>query len=231
MTKDIKFIAHRGYHEKYIENTYDAFIEAGKRKSYGIETDIYLTKDDVVICNHNNKIEGMDKNIIDCNYDEIKNVTLQKEKINSKVCLFADYLDICKKYNKTPIIEFKMTPPLDKIHMIFNLINKYYGDINNVEFISFGREICNTLNNIKNIYNYTYKIARLVSEEKYINEVIEDNMDISIYHELLNKELVNKLKNNNIHIKVWTINDKKSLSKIINLDIRTITSDIFDEIN
>ncbi|HBF68354.1 MAG TPA: hypothetical protein DDW20_03430, partial [Firmicutes bacterium] len=88
MKNEIKFIAHRGYHEYYIENTYDAFIEAGKRNNYAIETDIYLTKDNVMICNHNNKIDGMDKNIVDCYYQEIEKIELHKNNVTSKVCLF-----------------------------------------------------------------------------------------------------------------------------------------------
>ena len=54
---NIPMIAHKGYHVKEVENTYDAFVEAGKRSFYGIETDIYMTKDSYWICNHDNNIK------------------------------------------------------------------------------------------------------------------------------------------------------------------------------
>jgi len=230
MKNEIKFIAHRGYHEYYIENTYDAFIEAGKRNNYAIETDIYLTKDNVMICNHNNKIDGMDKNIVDCYYQEIEKIELHKNNVTSIVCLFENYLKICKKYNKIPVIEFKMTPPLKWIKNVLKTILLYYGDINKVEFISFGREICKILLNLKEKHNYEYQVYRLVSEDKYIDEAYFDQMNISCYYEKINEQLIKKFSNKNLEIKVWTIDDKFILEKMVNLGIKTITSDIFDKI-
>ena len=230
MKNEIKFIAHRGYHEYYIENTYGAFVEAGKRNSYAIETDIYLTKDNVMICNHNNKIDGMDKDIVDCYYDEIKNIELHKNNITSKVCFFEDYLKVCKKYNKIPVIEFKMTPPLEWVINVLKTISLFYGDINEVEFISFGREICKILLDLKEKHNYKYQVYRLVSEDKYIEEAYSDAMNISCYYEKVNQEILNKFESKNLEVKVWTVDDRNALEKMINLGIKTITSDIFDKI-
>ena len=45
-------IAHRGYRAKHPENTMGAFQGAIKAKAHAIETDIHLTKDDVVVLSH-----------------------------------------------------------------------------------------------------------------------------------------------------------------------------------
>ena len=45
-------IAHRGYRAKHPENTMGAFQGAVKAKAHAIETDIHLTKDDVVVLSH-----------------------------------------------------------------------------------------------------------------------------------------------------------------------------------
>ena len=45
-------IAHRGYRAKHPENTMGAFQGAVKAKAHAIETDVHLTKDDVVILSH-----------------------------------------------------------------------------------------------------------------------------------------------------------------------------------
>ena len=45
-------IAHRGYKAKHPENTMGAFRGAVQAKAHAIETDIHLTKDDVVVLSH-----------------------------------------------------------------------------------------------------------------------------------------------------------------------------------
>jgi len=45
-------IAHRGYKAKHPENTMGAFRGAVEAKANAIETDIHLTKDDVVVLSH-----------------------------------------------------------------------------------------------------------------------------------------------------------------------------------
>ena len=45
-------IAHRGYRAKHPENTMGAFQGAVKAKAHAIETDVHLTKDDVVVLSH-----------------------------------------------------------------------------------------------------------------------------------------------------------------------------------
>ena len=45
-------IAHRGYKAKHPENTMGAFQGAVKAGAHAIETDIHLTKDDVVVLSH-----------------------------------------------------------------------------------------------------------------------------------------------------------------------------------
>ena len=45
-------IAHRGYKAKHPENTMGAFRGAVNAKAHAMETDIHLTKDDVVVLSH-----------------------------------------------------------------------------------------------------------------------------------------------------------------------------------
>ena len=42
-------LAHRGYSEKYPENTMIAFVEAIEGNFDGIETDVHLTKDNRLV--------------------------------------------------------------------------------------------------------------------------------------------------------------------------------------
>jgi glycerophosphoryl diester phosphodiesterase len=45
-------IAHRGYSARYPENTMSAFTAAVEAGAHAIETDVHLSKDDVVVLSH-----------------------------------------------------------------------------------------------------------------------------------------------------------------------------------
>ena len=50
-----KMVAHRGVSGLETENTAAAFIAAGNRTYWGVETDIYRTNDGNYICNHDGR--------------------------------------------------------------------------------------------------------------------------------------------------------------------------------
>ena len=75
-------IAHRGYKARFPENTLLAFDEAIKAGAHAIETDLHLTKDDVVVLCHDQTLRrcfGKKEKVLDCTWDQIKDLrTLAK---------------------------------------------------------------------------------------------------------------------------------------------------------
>lgn len=74
-------IAHRGYKAKHPENTMEAFRGAVKAGAHAIETDIHLTKDDVVVLSHDATLKrcfGVDKKIRDCDWDYLSTLRTLK---------------------------------------------------------------------------------------------------------------------------------------------------------
>ncbi|WPH02340.1 Hypothetical protein R9X50_00520300 [Acrodontium crateriforme] len=68
-------IAHRGYKAKFPENTLAAFRGAVAVGAHAIETDLHITKDEVVVISHDATLKrcfGRPDKIIDRNWDEIK---------------------------------------------------------------------------------------------------------------------------------------------------------------
>lgn len=114
MKKDLSFltqnlIAHRGMHniDKGIpENSLKAFGEAINH-NYLIELDLHILKDGKVVVFHDDNLSrmtGVNKNIKDCVYDDIKNLKLQNT--DYYIPLFTDVLSLID--GKVPIvIEFK----------------------------------------------------------------------------------------------------------------------------
>ena len=75
-------IAHRGYKAVHPENTMAAFKGAVKAGVHGLETDVHITKDEVVVLSHDATLKrcfGRNEKIIDCTWDEIKDTKTIKE--------------------------------------------------------------------------------------------------------------------------------------------------------
>ena len=74
-------IAHRGYKVNYPENTMGAFKDAAEVGTHAIETDVHLTKDDIVVLSHDADLKrcfGKEDKIIDRKWEEISELQTLK---------------------------------------------------------------------------------------------------------------------------------------------------------
>ena len=115
---DFNIEAHRGFSREYPENTELAFIEAGKIPQFkGIETDVQMTKDGVLVCIHDRTLERTTTgtgNVKDYTYDQLMEMDINggfgwndKYEGQLKIPTFEQYLDVCSLYHKTPYVELK----------------------------------------------------------------------------------------------------------------------------
>lgn len=99
-----KYIAHRGlFNNKDIpENSLAAFRKAVEN-DYGIELDVSITTDDKLVVFHDlslKRMTGIDKNLVDCSYDELMQYKLLDT--DEKIPLFEDVLKVLHK--DTPLV-------------------------------------------------------------------------------------------------------------------------------
>ena len=97
-----KIIAHRGVHINAAENSLEAFKLALK-KEYIIEFDVHLLKDNTIVVFHDDNLKrmtGIDKDLKDCTYDEIKSLKLLNT--NSYIPTLDEVLKLID--GKVPII-------------------------------------------------------------------------------------------------------------------------------
>ena len=114
--------AHRGLSNRYPENTVLAFREAGKVPCYfGMETDVQMTKDGVLVCMHDYTIDrttnGTGK-VSDYTWKELRKFWIDggtgwNDKYTHKLRIptFKEYLKVCKKANLVPYVELKLLTP------------------------------------------------------------------------------------------------------------------------
>ena len=113
-------IAHRGYKAKHPENTMGAFRGAVNAGAHAIETDLQITKDDVIVLSHDANLKrcfGQDITIADKNWEEIRDTrTIQKP--HERLPQLADLLHYLAGEGREHIwvfLDIKLSNDADKV--------------------------------------------------------------------------------------------------------------------
>ncbi|HJJ07452.1 MAG: glycerophosphodiester phosphodiesterase family protein [Clostridia bacterium] len=226
--KDLKFlketiIAHRGVHNEkdIIENSLEAFKEA-VNKNYIIELDVHFLKDGEVVVFHDDNIErmtGINKNLKDCTYDEIRNIKLLNK--NTYIPKFSDVLKLVdgkvpilielKNDNKVGLLESSLVQILKKYNgkyavQSFNPLSIMWFK-NNYPNIIRGQLVCKFKNKkMDNIKKFILKTMffNIITNPDFISHSVDD----------LSYKEVNKIKKNKF-ILGWTVRNKERYDELI----------------
>ena len=119
--KHVKMVAHRGMSGLERENTNVAFVAAGNRSYFGIETDIHRTADGKYVVIHDETTKRVSCSAVDVNvekvsYDVLKDIVLpdldgSTTRKDIRIPLLPEYVHICKKYDKVGVLELKNPLP------------------------------------------------------------------------------------------------------------------------
>ncbi len=179
---DARFIAHRGLSSEAPENTIKAFELAAQAGFWGVETDVWKTKDGHYICLHGPTFAsmfGVLKTPEDMTLNEIKRLravsgnNLEKYKNDlsaTTVPTLEEYLEVCKRYNVVPVIEIKdyygemcsgaEDPGLKDMRELYRITQNIMGE-RQFAFISFFtdslirmKQVANEHNNNNVIFQY-----------------------------------------------------------------------------
>lgn len=221
----MKYIAHRGKTDNALENTIEAFIAAANDPHFdGIECDIYTTQDKEFVIHHDHTLErfaDMDDQIMDLTYDEIKNIKLYDKNSNVyHIPHLVEFLDICKKHQKRPIVEIKKIHDISLLHNLLVLLEDY--EMINPMIISFDLNYLKYLRTSSTLDLY-YLTNEITDEMMYDCRVNEINFYIN--KESVCKQTITTLKKKGFLIGVFTVNDKKTEELCKSLELDYITTD------
>lgn len=123
------YIAHRGFHNSDLpENSVGSF-ESAIREGFAIELDLQVTKDNKVVVFHDDNLErmtGLNKNIRECTYSEIKPLRLFDTE--ESIPLFSDVLELVN--GKVPLmVELKNKRKVGNFEeRAYELLKDYQGE-------------------------------------------------------------------------------------------------------
>ena len=109
--KGVKMIAHRGLSGLELENTNAAFVAAGQRSFYGIETDTQRTKDGHFIAFHDGELDrmmGVSIKICDITLEELRKYQMKdfwekRKRSDLIVPTLDEYIRICAQDGNTEL--------------------------------------------------------------------------------------------------------------------------------
>lgn len=238
--KKTKMIAHRGVSSLERENTNPAFVAAGNRSYYGIETDIQVIKDGSFVAMHDDTIKRVslgacDVNVLQSLIDDLKDIVLPDldgsfDRADIRIPTLADYVNICKKYEKKCILEVKnIFTPKDIKRMVEEIDE--IGYLENVIFISVEYENCVNLRALLPNAQIQYLAGKKMDEEvlqKLTSIGIDAGIDIDYDHPERNKERIDMLHAHGIKVNVCVCDDEKLARELIDLGADYLTTNILE---
>lgn len=231
---NLTLVAHRGMRSVAPENTTASFAEAGKHGYWGAECDVYRTKDGVWIISHDSHTyRMMDKSafiekktyeeLMDMNVDNGVNIDKYED---LKICSLEEYLDICKKYNMTPVIELKGKNNTEYYSEIVELANQF--EVNPV-YISFHIENLQTMRRLTQCK--MYYLVQKISEDDIQDAKSIENCGIDFNgnkDKNFKSDIIKKCQDAGLELGAWTINEEDALQKLEQYGITLITTDCIE---
>ena len=235
--KETKIIAHRGLSGIERENTASAFIAAGNRSYYGIETDIWRTADGHFLCCHDGhftRVGGEEIYVEKTSLAVLQSVVLYDKSVgvdNSKdrrdliAPTLENYVSICKKYEKIGVLELKSIFTEEEIGKIIDIIEAQ-DYLDGIVFIAFDYE---NLVKVKKLRpNQTVQFLTKEVSDELIEKLAAAGMDADIYHPSLTKERIDAFHAKGVKLNCWTVDKPERAEELAAWGVDFITSNILE---
>ena len=224
-------VAHRGVSGLETENTAAAFIAAGNRSYWGVETDIWATADHQYICNHDGRtgrICETDLIVPENTLADLRALTLNDKDGKSDrgelmLCLPSEYRKICEHYGKTCVAELKAEFTLDEIKDILNIFEGY---LDNTCFISFCYHNLELVKEVRPEQRCQFLTTEV--NDELIAQLAKDGMGLDIAFRGLDAEKVKACHAAGVEVNCWTVDDPEKANELISWGVDYITSNILE---
>lgn len=231
--KNVKMIAHRGVSGLEMENTNPAFVAAGNRSYFGIETDVHVTADGkfaIIHDDHTNRVSDVDLAVEESTMEELQSICLYdrekgKYRTDLHIPVLSEYISICKKYDKKAVLELKNRMKPEDIAQIVEVIRQQ-DYLENVIFISFSWDNLIDLRKIEPEQKAQFLIGK--QEDDLVEKLIAAKLDLDIYHKALTKELIDALHANGREVNCWTVDAPEDGELYASWGVDYITSNILE---
>ena len=230
-----RMVAHRGLSGIEKENTCSAFVAAGNRSYFGVETDVHVTADGQFIIIHDDttgRVALDDLRVENSTFETLRSLRLcdidgKRGRKDLVLPSLAEYIQICKKYDKTCVLELKNHMQPEDIDGIIDVI-RAEAWLERVIFISFD------LPNVVYVREKLpeQKVQYLVDKKNDWQEVMDaltrHHLDLDIHYQLLTEERIRALHAAGKEVNVWTVNTLEDARRLADWGVDYITTNIVE---
>ena len=230
---NVQIVAHRGLSGLEKENTNSAFVAAGNRSYFGIETDVRKTSDGRYVLNHDahfKRVAGENLVIAESSLALVQSVVLKdvddtKNRADLRPGTLQNYISICKKYEKVCVLELKDQVSREDLVEMIEII-KGFDYLEQVVFISFEYENLTLLREI--LPDQSAQFLDFTLDEALIEKAAADRLDLDIRFTALTPELIEKAHAAGLKVNCWTVNTKEDGERLVSWGVDYITTNILE---
>ena len=228
-----KMVAHRGVSSIERENTSAAFIAAGNRSYYGIETDLHRTADGAMVTIHDGRtgrVSPVDLSVEDSRLADLRKINLFDThglftRGDLVIPTLAEYAAICNDYEKVSVLELKSKFSREDIAEILTILQARE-QLSHTIFIAF---------DIQNLYlireflpNHPVQFLTDLLTADLLEHLVQHRMDLDVKHTALTKEWVDRFHEAGIRVNCWTVDDPDRCRTLIDWGVDYITSNCLE---
>lgn len=234
---DTEFVAHRGCSDAAPENTEAAFRLAGRSGFYGVECDVWPTKQDRdgsfrFVVSHDNSLKRMcgdSHNITDMTETELEQAKENGLKVihgngiasygAQEILYLEDYLSICKEAGVMPVIELKHSSDVEtggkEEAIALCRVVHHAGLLDRCQMISFSssrlQDVQQEAKNSYYAYPETILLENRAGEVMNAIQTAKNNhfTGIRLQKSILNQQVVSAAREKGLHIGAYTATTSK----------------------
>ncbi len=231
--KQCRLVAHRGLSGMEKENSCAAFVLAGSRSYYGIETDVHVTADGKYLISHDSnlsRVSGVDIEIEKSPFDVLQSVPLfDTDGVSHRSDLvppaLEDYVSICRKYDKVPVLELKGLIEEKHIAGIIDVVRSG-GILEKTNFISFTWE--NLVNVRKLLPDATLQLLAGKYDDALMDLMKKYRLGADFYYPMATQELIDAVHAEGLTFNCWTVDRPELADELIAKGVDFITTNILE---
>ncbi len=229
-----RMVAHRGVSGLEKENTMTAFVAAGSRSYWGVETDVHRTSDGKMILIHDNNLKRLagleDIRVEQTDFDTLRSIELlDREGHHGRADLrmpsLKEYIRVCKKYEKVCILELK-NPFTEED------VGKIIGEFRDEDYLDQAVFIAFDSINLIHVRRLCpgQPVQQLSSklDDELFALLREHRFDLDIDYHALTEDWMRRLKECGIQVNCWTVDDPAVAEQLISWGVDYLTSNILE---
>ena len=229
----VKMVAHRGLSGLERENTNAAFVAAGNRSYYGVETDIHRTTDGRFAVIHDDtteRVAGDNVVVENSSSAELAQILLYdkqggKARADLKIPLLEEYIAICKSYEKIAVLEFKSDFDAAEIDAIIAILRDMEY-LDSTVVISFHLSALIKLRAQYPDVRAQYLISSYPDDLP--DTLLQYKLDLDIQYKAIDEEKIKALHANGIAVNCWTVDDPDIARQLMAWGVDYLTTNILE---